>query len=161
MNSYEWHQHFIRLCLEHASMSKDPNTQVGAVIIGENWTPRSDGFNGFPRGIADALDRLSDRDTKNELMVHAEMNALMNACRSGISTLGATMYLACTDDSGETWGGSPCEQCTIHIIQAGISQIVTLPWKDGPSRWTQDIELSKQLLKEAGVDILTIVSGAQ
>ena len=31
---YRWDHHFLNLCLEHAKMSKDPNTRVGAVIVG-------------------------------------------------------------------------------------------------------------------------------
>lgn len=47
-------------------------------------------------------------------VVHAEMNALMDAARRGISTQGATMF--CTT--------FPCHLCARHILSAGIRRVV-------------------------------------
>lgn len=147
-----WDQHFLRQCLECASMSKDPNTRVGAVIVGPDKEPRSDGFNGFPRGIADTVARLADREVKNSLMVHAEQNAIYNAARVGTSLKGCTMYLACTDDSGQIWGGPPCStHCTPGLIQVGIVEVVTYPFKEGDSNWRENIEKARRMLLEAGI----------
>lgn len=146
----KWDAHFIRLAHENCSMSKDPRTQVGAVLVGPNGEPRSDGFNGFPRGIADDH-RLLDREIKNLLTVHAEMNAILNAARTGVSTVGCSLYLAATDDTGEVWGGAPCTQCSIHVIQAGIVEVVSLPFKNGPSAWRADTDFAAGLLREAGI----------
>ena len=121
------------------------------VIVGPDREVRSMGFNGFPRGIQDTADRLNDRDTKLKLVVHAEMNAILNAARIGVSVKGCTMYLAATDSSGLVWGGPPCTRCTVETIQSGISEIVSHPFKDVPSRWKDDIELAGGLLREAGV----------
>lgn len=146
-----WHHHFLDLALQNAHMSKDPSTKVGAVIVGPDREVRSMGFNGFPRGIADTPERLNDRDTKLKLVVHAEMNAILNAARVGVSVKGCTMYLAATDATGLVWGGPPCTRCTVETIQAGISSIVSHPFKDVPSRWKDDIALAGTLLTEAGV----------
>lgn len=146
-----WDEHFLRLTLEHASMSKDPSTRVGAVIVGPDREIRSSGFNGFPRGIADTPERLSDRDTKLSLVVHAEMNAVLNAARTGTPLKGCTLYLSATDHSGLVWGGPPCTRCTVEIIQSGISEIVTRPFKSVPSRWKESIETARSLLTEAGL----------
>jgi dCMP deaminase len=132
-------------------MSKDPNTQVGAVIIGPDMETRSTGFNGFPRGIADTAERLADRELKNRLMVHAERNAICNAARIGTALKGCTLYLLATDDTGGVWGGCPCTACTIEVIQAGIIEVVSLPFKTAPSRWADDIKFAHSLLSEAGV----------
>lgn len=139
-------------CLLNARMSKDPNTRVGSVIVGPDYEPRADGFNGFPRGIADTPERLNDRDMKMRLIVHAERNAICNAARVGVSVKGCTLYLAATDDTGMTWGGPPCTACAIEIIQAGVVCIVSLPAKEGPSRWHEDLEFSLKVLQEARVD---------
>ena len=146
-----WHNYFLRLALHNAGMSKDPNTQVGSIIVGPDREIRSAGFNGFPRGIADTEARLSDRDLKLRLIVHAEMNAILNAARVGISTKGCTLYLAATDASGLIWGGSPCTRCVVEIIQAGISEIVSFAPKDIPSRWHADIAFARTLLDEVGI----------
>jgi cytidine deaminase len=47
-------------------------------------------------------------------VVHAEMNALMEAVRRGISVKGATLY--CTT--------FPCHMCARHIIASGIKRVV-------------------------------------
>lgn len=146
-----WDRHFLQLALDHARMSKDPSTRVGAVIVGPDREIRSMGFNGFPRGIADTPERLNNREVKLFIIVHAETNAILNAVRVGIPTKGCTLYLAATDDSGAVWGGPPCTRCTVEVIQAGIVEVVTHPPKNVPSRWADDLAFAEVLLKEAGV----------
>src|ERR1700677_378614 len=105
-----WEKRFIDLAVFISSWSKDPNTRVGAVIVGPDREIRSTGFNGFPRGIDDTPERLNDRDTKLKLVVHAEMNAILNGARFGTPMKGCTLYLAASDDSGVIWGGPPCSR---------------------------------------------------
>ena len=149
--SARWDKHFLGMALFNATMSKDPATRVGSVVVGPDREIRATGFNGFPRGIRDLPHRLNDRDTKLRIVVHAEMNAILNAARVGVSTRDCTLYLAATDDSGSTWGGPPCTRCTVEIIQSGITEIVSLARKDAPSRWAQDLDFAQELLKEAGI----------
>jgi len=144
-----WHRHFLGLALYHARMSKDPDTQVGAIIVGPSREIRSAGFNGFPMGILDNL-RLKDRPTKMRLIVHAEMNAVLLAARVGVPLDGCTMYIACTDSSGMVWAGPPCTRCAMEIIQSGINRIVYYPRKQ-VSRWKQDIDFAASALEEAGI----------
>lgn len=146
-----WDRHFCGLALHHSHLSKDPSTQVGSVIVGPDREILSAGFNGFPRGIADTPERLNDRDTKLKLVVHAEMNALLAAARTGMRLKGCTLYLAATDSSGMVWGGPPCTRCTVEIIQVGISEIVSYPLKAVPSRWHEDLKLARALIEEAGI----------
>lgn len=154
--SDRWHDHFLTLAVEYARMSKDPNTRVGSVIVGPDREVVSTGFNGFPRGICDTPERLNDRDEKLRLVIHAELNAIINAARVGVSVKGCTLYLAATDNSGMVWGGPPCTRCTVHVIQAGIKSIVSRPIKAVPSRWHEDLAEARKLLEEAGVALLEI-----
>ena len=149
--SERWDNHFLRLSVETARMSKDPSTQVGAVIVGPDREIRSTGFNGFPRGLVDLPSRFADRETKLSLIVHAEMNAVLNAARIGTPLKGCTLYLAATDATGKIWGGPPCTRCTVELMQTGISEIVSHAFKDVPSRWKESIETARGLLQEAGV----------
>jgi dCMP deaminase len=130
-------------------MSKDPSTRVGSVIVNQDRLVLATGFNGFPRGIADD-DRLHVRETKLELVVHAEMNAVLSAAHLGISVKGGIIYTAC-HSAGHVWGGPPCIRCAVECIQAGIQEVVSLPAKTVPSRWTADLEIARQLMKEAGM----------
>jgi dCMP deaminase len=151
-----WHRHFLHLAQECSAISKDPSTRVGTVIVGPDREIRSTGCNGFPRGIADTNERLNDRDTKLKLVVHAEMNAILNGARFGVPLKGCTLYLACTDDSGLLWGGPPCTRCTVEVIQAGITTIISYPRKAVPSRWHEDTAVAGELLQEAGIAYLEI-----
>lgn len=92
--SERWDNHFLGMALYHSKLSKDPSTRVGSVIIGPDREILSAGFNGFPRGIADTHERLHDRDMKLKLVVHAEMNALLAAARTGMRLKGCTLYEA-------------------------------------------------------------------
>jgi dCMP deaminase len=149
--SERWDRHFLGLSLFHAMLSKDPATRVGSVIVGPDREILSAGFNGFPRGIADTPERLADREMKLRLMVHAEMNALLAAARTGMRLKGCTLYLGATDDSGLVWGGPPCTRCTVEIIQVGIGEIVSFPVKPQPSKWHEDLKLAHLLIEEAGI----------
>lgn len=149
--SDRWDRYFLDIALRSAAMSRDPNTRVGAVLVGPDREIRGTGYNGFPRGIADTAERLNNRDLKLRLTVHAERNAVLNCVRVGIPTKGCSLYLAATDGSGAIWGGCPCTGCTIELIQAGITTIVAHPFKAVPSRWRDDIEFARTLLAEAGV----------
>lgn len=146
-----WDNHFLQLCIDHSRMSKDPSTKVGSLIVGPDREIRSMGYNGFPRGIADTEERLNDRVQKLRLVVHGEMNAILAAARMGTTVHGCTLYLACTDSTGMTWGGPPCTRCTVEIIQSGIKEIVSRPQKTAPCRWHEDLDLARQLIQEAGI----------
>lgn len=73
-----WDDRFLELATVISSWSKDPSTQVGAVIVDDDNRVISIGYNGFPKGIKDDH-RLSNRDLKYEMVVHAEANALLFA----------------------------------------------------------------------------------
>jgi hypothetical protein len=80
--SDRWDRHFLDLARCCAAMSKDPSTRVGAHIVGPDREVRSTSFKGFPRGVADAVDRLGVREATLRLMVHGEVNALLYKFKS-------------------------------------------------------------------------------
>jgi dCMP deaminase len=57
----KWDERYLSLAKEIATWSKDPSTQVGAVIVGSKKEVLSQGFNGFPRNINDSDERYNDR----------------------------------------------------------------------------------------------------
>lgn len=134
----KWDRHFIRVARECALMSKDPSSQIGAVVVKDRRII-STGFNGFPPGIADD-DRLRNREQKLKMVVHAELNALL---RAGRDAQGATLYL---------WGfrGPPCTECTKHVLAAGIARVVS-SGTPTPDRWQASLSTSSAMLNEAGV----------
>ena len=141
--SAKWDQRFLNLAEHISGWSKDPSTKVGCVVVGEDREIRSTGFNGFPRGIADDSERLSDREQKYPLICHAEENAIMHAARIGLSLKGCTAYV--------TW--PPCTRCARSLIQAGVIEVVYPSGSEVPERWMSDFEMSTQMLTEAGLKI--------
>ncbi len=139
--SDKWDLRFIELAKHIATWSKDPSTQVGCVVVGEDREIRSTGFNGLPRGIEDTAERLSNRELKYPLICHAEENAIMHAARIGVSLKGCSAYV--------TW--PPCTRCARSLVQAGIREVIYPALLDIPERWQADFELSLGLLREARV----------
>lgn len=146
--SDKWDQRFLDLALHLSGWSKDPSTKVGCVVVGEDREIRSTGFNGFPRGISDDQERLTDRTKKYPLICHAEENAIMHAARIGVSLKGNTAYV--------TW--PPCSRCARSLIQAGIQEVVYPAVDNIPERWMEDFEISNGMLQEAGVTVRTVPS---
>lgn len=135
-----WDEFFMGVAVLAAKRSKDPNTQVGACIVDENNVIISTGYNGFPIGCSDdefPWDREGEI-TKYPFVVHAELNAVLNA--SGKSMRGAKIYVALF----------PCNECAKAIIQAGIKEVIYLSDKYADTPGTQ---ASKMMLKAAGVKL--------
>ena len=136
-----WDEYFMGVALLAAQRSKDPSTQVGACIIDGDKRILSTGYNGFPKGCSDD-EYPWNRDeslgeTKYQYVVHAELNAILNA--SGKSLSGATVYV----------GLFPCHECAKAIIQSGIKEVIYLSDKyhDTPS-----MTASRKMLDSAGVE---------
>lgn len=138
LQKYKWDKRFLDLAKLVASWSKDPSTQVGAVITDYNNKIISLGYNGFPVGVSDN-NRLQDRDLKYKIIIHAECNALMFA-RTELT--GYTIY---------TYPFMPCPKCASMIVQAGILRVVS--YNNMPDRWMQDFKVSEDIFKECEIDL--------
>ena len=137
-----WDEYFMGVALLAAQRSKDPSTQVGACIVDSSKRILSTGYNGFPKGCSDD-DFPWNRDealgeTKYPFVVHAELNAILNA--SGKSLAGATLYVALF----------PCNECAKAIIQSGISEVIYLSDK---YNGTPSFVASRRMLDTAGVKL--------
>ena len=76
-----WDEYFMGIAMLAARRSKDPNTQVGACIVSQDNIIISTGYNGMPKGCSDdeyPWDRVGE-ETKYPYVVHAELNAVLNA----------------------------------------------------------------------------------
>ena len=145
MHGKAWGDRYTCLAKEISTWSKDPSTQVGAVVIGNNGEVLSQGYNGFPRGIKDTAARLKDRERKYNLVVHAEMNAIYNAGLNGVSLKGSTLYV---------YGLPVCNECAKGIIQVGIDKVIATRPADYNKKWDDSIKDAKALFKEAEVDYI-------
>ena len=138
-----WDIRFLELAKHISSWSKDPSTKVGCIIVGSDREIRSTGFNGFPRGIEDSEERLTNREFKYPFICHAEGNAIMHAARIGVSLKDCTAFV--------TW--PPCTRCTRSLIQAGVREVVYPSGLEIPERWRDDFEMGQQMFFEADVKV--------
>lgn len=143
--SYKWDKRFMEMAQLISTWSKDPSSKIGAVAVNDERRILATGYNGFPKGIADTEERLNDKDEKYPRIIHAEMNALMNALYSGVSLKDSTLYV---------YGLPVCPSCTKCVIQAGVKRVVIPSAKTDKGNWQQVWEeQSAPMLKESGVQI--------
>ena len=137
-----WDEYFMGVALLAAGRSKDPSTQVGACIVDEENRILSTGYNGFPQGCSDddfPWNRDEAKgDTKYQFVVHAELNAILNA--QGTSVVNSRLYVSLF----------PCNECAKAIIQSGVREVVYL--SDKYNGTPTDIA-SKKMLEAAGVKL--------
>lgn len=138
-NVLTWDEYFMGLAHLSAMRSKDPSTQVGAVIVSNEHRVVSIGYNGFPNGCGDDVfpwDREGEfGNTKYPYVVHAELNAILN---SKNDLRGCSLYVSLF----------PCNECAKAIIQSGISRIV---YESDKYANTDATIASKKMLRAAGV----------
>lgn len=136
----KWDERFIRLAQHIAGWSKDPSTKVGAVIVDEHRRIVGTGYNGFARGVDDSEERYEDRALKHELVVHAEINAVLNAVKQ---VRGCTLYSTFF----------PCPRCAATIIQAGILRVVHIP-SPSDQRYAESRQLAQRMFDEAQIEVI-------
>jgi len=148
--SQKWDERFLRLAAHVAAWSKDPSTKCGAVVARGNDVLGM-GYNGFPAATPDDPALLENRPEKYARVIHAEVNAVVNAYRKGLNVEGATLY---------TWppGIAPsCDRCTAFVIHAGIKRVVYYREETEMSkRWEPDRSL--KMYAEAGVEVVPILT---
>ena len=142
MVNSKWDSRMMDLAQLVAGWSKDPSTQVGAVIMRPDKTVASMGYNGFPRGVLDTESRYDNREEKYKLVVHAEANAIV-ADQSPV--VGMTLY--CTL--------FPCCECAKLIIQSGIAEVV-VPSMDKTERFYDSMVATETMFAEAGVKMRVV-----
>ncbi len=133
-----WDEYFMGVALLAAKRSKDPNTQVGACIVNSDNIIISTGYNGLPYGCSDDVFPWvrEGEDTKYAYVVHAELNAILNA--TGKNLRGTRIYVDLF----------PCNECAKAIIQSGIKEVVYLYDKYADSMATL---ASKRMLEASGI----------
>jgi dCMP deaminase len=148
VNGGKWDRRFLDMAQMISTWSKDPSSKIGCVVVNNEKRIIATGYNGFPRGIEDSPDRLNDRDQKYPRIIHAEMNALMNALYNGVSVKDCTLYV---------YGLPVCPACTKCVIQAGIKRVVIPTSKTEKGEWEKVWrEQSLPMFQESGVQVIDL-----
>ena len=103
---------FINIAKETSTLSHCVQSKVGAVLV-KDGNIISFGYNGTPSGMDNCCE---DNDITLPHVIHAEVNAILKAAKTGNSVDGSTLYLTL----------SPCLDCSKLILQSGIKRVVYL-----------------------------------
>lgn len=129
--SEKWDRRYLELACLIASWSKDPEKQVGCVLVDEQRRIVSTGYNGPPRDV-----EIPEPDARLPLTLHAELNALLVAPRVAV-----VAYI---------WPVGPCSQCMAALAQHGIQRVVT---KRMPgAKWNE--KLSMYIAEQKQIEII-------
>lgn len=158
----DWDNYFMMLAKAVSVKSTCWSRQIGAVLV-QDHAVISTGYNGPPRGMqpchvytefgdmVNACPRKEQGYKSGEGLhlcpaAHAERNALIQAARTGVSTVGSTLYCYC---------GQVCKDCAVEIVNAGVKRLVYLdgqPAYDAlASRILMECEIEVVRMKEPGV----------
>lgn len=118
-NYYSWEQTFMEIALTMRKRSKDPKTQVGALIVSEDNRILSSGYNGTPVGFDDdnfpwGKDMNNPLENKYYFVIHAERNTILNYRGNMRDLYNSTCYVT----------HYPCIECAKEIAQSGIKNII-------------------------------------
>jgi len=127
---------YLKIAQVVAEKSPCSRKKCGVVIV-KNDAILSTGYNGTVRGTLNCGTEVSClKDLFGEAsyfkegvtsyqycpVVHAEINAIINASRSGVSILDSTMFFLTTEEHGMT----PCQNCRRFMVNAGIKDFWTM-----------------------------------
>jgi dCMP deaminase len=143
----EWTDYFLNIAEQIKLKSKDPSTQIGAIIVGEDNEVISTGYNSFPRGLDDSVPERLISPLKYLYVEHAERNAIYNAARIGVSVKNSTIYLT---------SGIPCSDCARGIINSGIKTIYCkiICTTKNLEKWKESKKIALEMLMECGVEVI-------
>ena len=130
-------------------ISDDPRKKVGAIIGCPDGSIVGMGFNDLRPGTENREEILNNKERKNEVIIHAERNAIDNALNSpnssSIDWSICSIYVSF----------APCEKCARYIIQTDMRRVV-FPKMDPSSSWRESAEQAKELMSNAGLELVEV-----
>lgn len=126
---------FINIAKETSTLSHCVRSKVGAVLV-KDGNIISFGYNGTPSGMNNTCE---EDDVTFPHVIHAEVNAILKAAKTGNAVDGSTLYLTL----------SPCLDCSKLILQSGIKRVVYLNQYRNP----EGIDFLKQFIEVEQYDV--------
>lgn len=111
-----WDDYLMGMAFWISKRSLDPHTKHGCVIVAEDNSLITSGYNSAHAGFNDEEVPLT-RPEKYAYMNHSETAAIQLAAKKGNATEGGKLYVT----------GHPCEHCISAIVNAGIKEVVYGP----------------------------------
>jgi len=126
-------EYYLNIAREVAERSACFRNKGGAIIVRDDQIIAT-GYIGAPRKTKDCFEREECLRDKLKIphgrqyeicrSVHAEMNAIINAARAGVSLFEGDMYIYCRDKEGKEIDSFPCFICKKMIINAGLKRVI-------------------------------------
>lgn len=137
MNRLSWDELYTEIAKTVAKRSKDPHTQVGAVLV-KNHCILGLGYNGEPINFKYNFDWHSYE--KYLYVIHAEVNAIINATSIGADIRNSDIYLTL----------SPCPNCMKLLVQYQIKNIFFI------DKYEKNFALSKHIADNANINLIQV-----
>lgn len=167
----EWDRYFFSICEAVSKNSKCLSRKIGGILVEDNRILCT-GYNGPPSGcphcgerynidsaLIEELDRRGIKIYDHTFQFcprqslgyksgqglewcvagHTERNILLTAARFGISTKDKALYLSC---------GTPCKDCLIEIINAGIREVIVTKFDYYDSMSSYLVRNSKLIMRQ-------------
>ena len=109
-----YNKYLMQVALLTAKNSMAVRHKVGAILVKDGRIITS-GINGTPSGMDNCCEYTNADGTltTKENVIHAEANIIYFCAKNGIQTNGTALYITL----------SPCANCALAIIQAGIKEV--------------------------------------
>ena len=128
------YHYYLGIAKEVSKRSPCLRRKFGAVIVVDDAIV-STGYNGPARGVINCDEVGCAKDLKGVPhyegygvcpAVHAEENAVINAARNGVRIKDGDLYIYGETPNGEPTPSHPCDRCRRVLINAGISDVITM-----------------------------------
>lgn len=106
---------YMGVAILHSKLSKAKRLKVGACLVLETGA-LVPGVNGLPTELGNECEHVTedgDLVTKPET-IHAEMNVVIRAARTGLTTQGSRLYIT----------HSLCRACASAMIAVGVKEVI-------------------------------------
>ncbi len=141
----DWDSYFLGVALLISARSRDKETKHGTVIVDKNNLILGTGYNSFIKGVRD--ETFPDvRPYKYPFMIHSELNALLNCKSLPRETGGGRAYVT----------GKCCNHCLQSLIQAGITEIITLNRRGTMLEDESSLKTYNKIIEETGIKVTII-----
>lgn len=141
----------LEIAKETAKSSQDPSTKVGCVIVDDANGDEvvGYGYNDFPVGLKKRDVRFNNREEKYNFVIHAEINAVINALMDSETDnlFGYTAYVT----------HAPCCSCMAVMAQVGIKKVVVeKPLDTWTDRFPNSYRVASEIREDCGIEYVEI-----
>jgi dCMP deaminase len=113
-----WDTYFMGFATKAASRATCPRGSVGCVFV-RNRDIIATGYNGSVSGTEHCDEVATEEHVVHghcDIVLHAEINAIIRAARTGVILLGSEVYIT----------HRPCWPCTKALLNVGVTRIIFL-----------------------------------